>query len=302
MPVSPEGNNYRISLAEFVDLAAKPLGLHVLSSEDSLSDAFLDSPRVQKLGMALSGFADKVHPGRIQIFGNSERNYVERSLAEEIDKAFERLADQPVTCVLLTAGTKPIPQLSVYCSARNIPVLATDLPSSEAISGISSILSYALAPTITFHGVLMEVFGIGVLLTGRSGIGKSECALELIGRGHRLISDDMVLFRKVGDDIYGEAPAVIKDRLEIRGLGILNARDLFGVSALAPSARVRLCLELLPLDSVTDHDRLRIDASAFSILSVDVLKYSIPVSSGRNIATLVEAAVRVYVSGNNSDH
>ncbi|MDI1240711.1 MAG: hypothetical protein PSX80_02160, partial [bacterium] len=180
-------------------------------------------------------------------------------------------------------------------AANSIPVLTTSMPSSDAIAAVSAVLSDRLAPEITLHGTLMEVFGIGVLILGDSGIGKSECALDLITRGHRLIADDSVRIREVGERLIGEAPDCIRDFIEIRGLGIINARDLFGVSALSPSTQIRFCIEFSDRTSPTI-DRLGLEPNVLSILNSSIQKFPLPVMPGRNLATLVEASVRVFVS------
>lgn len=286
----------RISVAEFAALAALHFDVSVLSDPSYLEAHYLDSQRVQKLGLALSGFAGNIHRGRIQIFGNSERSYLERLDQTEIDAAFKRLDLENISCILVTAASEPDTRLLTFADVTGIPLLMTRLPSSEAIAAISGILGTALAPSMTMHGVLMEVFGIGVMILGDSGIGKSECALDLIGRGHRLISDDSIFLRQIGDALVGSAPETIRDFLEIRGLGIINARELFGVSALAESAEVELCIEFLGIQVSETSDRLGLESSNFEAFGSQIPKYDLPVTPGRNLATLVEAAVRVFVS------
>lgn len=256
---------------------------------------FLDSPRVQKLGLALSGFAGKIHKGRIQIFGNSERNFLDRLSSAEIDAAFDRLDRENISCILVTAGIEPDESLIKLSKENEIPLFCVGSPSSEVITTLTKLLGELLAPTTTIHGVLVSVFGVGVLLLGESGVGKSECALDLIGRGQRLISDDAVALARIGNNLIGKAPETIRDFLEIRGLGVINARDLFGVSALAATARVELCINLC-LFSDAARDRLGLEQTYFKALDIEVPRYDIPVMPGRNLATLVEAAVRVYVS------
>lgn len=257
---------------------------------------FLDSPRVQKLGLALSGFAGKIHKGRIQIFGNSERNFLDRLSDAEIVAAFERLDRENISCILVTAGIEPDERLVDLSRNNSIPLFCVDSPSSEVITTLTKLLGEMLAPSTTIHGVLVSVFGVGVLLLGESGIGKSECALDLIGRGQRLISDDAVVLDRVGNNLIGKAPETIRDFLEIRGLGVINARELFGVSALAPSAKVELCINFGLLSESSSRDRLGLDQTYFEAMGASVPRYDIPVTPGRNLATLVEAAVRVYVS------
>lgn len=295
MPHSSESGVRSISISEFLDAISDRHPVSSLSAREILLNHFLTSSRVQKLGLALSGFADKIHRGRVQIYGNSERSYIARLSPGEIVKAYNRLDKANISCILVTADIQPTEDLTDFTTANSIPVLTTPIPSSDAIAAVSAVLSDRLAPEITLHGTLMEVFGIGVLILGDSGIGKSECALDLITRGHRLIADDSVRIREIGDRLIGEAPESIRDFIEIRGLGIINARDLFGVSALSPSTQIRFCIEFSDLTSSTA-DRLGLEPHMLSILSSSIQKYPLPVMPGRNLATLVEAAVRVFVS------
>jgi len=284
-----------VSIAHFVDVVSSRLSVRAVSSAEVLSRHRLNSSRVQKLGLALSGFADKIHRGRVQIYGNSEQSFLARLSREETKSAFERLDKSNISCILVTADMEPPPELLYFADSHQVPLLLTSAPSSEAITAIAAVLAEYLAPETTIHGTLMQVFGIGVLILGESGIGKSECALDLITRGHRLISDDSVKIRRVGDKLTGSAPESIRDFLEIRGLGIINARDLFGVSALAPSTEIHFSLEFSE-STAPSTDRLGLELSLFSVLGMDIQKYPLPVRPGRNLGTLVEAAVRVFVS------
>ena len=270
--------------------------LSVLAGADSLPLHLLDSQRVQKLGLALSGFTHRIHRGRIQIFGNSEAQFFRTLDKEGCKTAVERLDAHRISCILVTAGNRPPDEILAFARESSIPLLATPIPSSEAINCIAEILGYELAPVATVHGVLMEVFGVGVLISGESGIGKSECALDLIGRGHRLVSDDAVMMRRIGERMTGEAPDVIRDHLEIRGLGIINARELFGVSALAEKTEIKLCIEFIGEDPGRESDRLGIETESADLLGLRLPRYVLPVRPGRNLATLAETAVRVFVS------
>lgn len=285
-----------VSVADFAGRFRENFGIAEISEPAVGHDHFLDSSRVQKLGLALSGFAGKIHKGRVQIFGNSERNFLARLSPSEIDIAFERLDVENISNIIVTAGIVPDERLVALCSSNSIPLFSTDLPSSEVISHISRILGEMLAPSTTIHGVLVSVFGVGVLLLGESGIGKSECALDLISRGQRLIADDAVHLQRIDSTLVGTAPETIRDFLEIRGLGVINARELFGVSALATAAKVELCINFCLLSDTDATDRLGLEQTFFTSLDILVPKYDLPVTPGRNLATLVEAAVRVYVS------
>jgi HPr kinase/phosphorylase len=286
----------RISIAELIAVFSSRIPVATKSSQELLHKHFVKSSRVQKLGLALSGFAGKIHRGRIQIYGNSERSYLDRLTPEGVAAAYDRLDKGNISCILVTAGIEPTDALRTFALANEIPLLTTPSPSSDTITTVAEVLAEALAPEKTVHGTLVNVFGIGVLIVGESGIGKSECALDLIARGHRLISDDSVRLKRVGERIIGSAPDSIRDYLEIRGLGIINARELFGVSALSPSAEVRFCIEFTELNASSNKDRLGLEPIVERILNANIQKYAIPVRPGRNLATLVEAAVRVFVS------
>lgn len=294
--MASEREERSISIADLVDAIRGRLLIESHSTEETLSRHFLNSSRVQKLGLALSGFAGKIHRGRIQIYGNSERSYLARLSSDEVAAAYARLDKQNISCIVVTAGIEPPPKLRAFAAENDIPLLSTPTPSSDTIAAIAEVLAESLAPEKTLHGTLVNVFGIGVLILGESGIGKSECALDLISRGHRLISDDSVRVKQIGERVIGSAPESIRDYLEIRGLGIINARELFGVSALSPLAEIRFSIEFTELTENSNIDRLGLEPSVVRILGVDVQKYAIPVRPGRNLATLVEAAVRVYVS------
>ena len=270
--------------------------LSVLAGGEALSEHQLDSPRVQKLGLALSGFTHRIHRGRIQIFGNSEAQYFRTLDADNGQASVDRLDGSRISCILITAGNRPPDGMVEFANTNRIPLLTTPIPSSEAINCIAEVLGYELAPVATVHGVLMEIFGVGVLISGESGIGKSECALDLIGRGHRLVSDDAVMMRRIGDLLTGEAPEMIRDHLEIRGLGIINARELFGVSVLAEKTNIQLCIEFVGEDVMHESDRLGIETERAEILGLELPRYVLPVRPGRNLATLAETAVRVFVS------
>ncbi len=294
MPTQSESEARAISITEFLHAISEQHPVFSLSAPAVLDLHALTSSRVQKLGLALSGFADKIHKGRVQIYGNSERSYVARLNSSELSGAYARLDKENISCILVTAGIEPSSELMEFCRENELPVLATTIPSSDAIAAVSAVLSDRLAPEVTIHGTLMEVYGIGVLIIGDSGIGKSECALDLITRGHRLISDDSVRIREIGGKLIGEAPASIRDFIEIRGLGIINAKELFGVSALSPSTDIRFCIEFTEVRSNTD--RLRLEPNVLTLLGSNIQKYPLPVTPGRNLATLAEASVRVFVS------
>jgi HPr kinase/phosphorylase len=173
--------------------------------------------------------------------------------------------------------------------------LQTPLVSSKTIGIVTNYLQKRLAPQITVHGVLLEIYGVGVLILGESGIGKSECALDLITRGHRLISDDAVCIKRIGTDLEGRSPDLIREHIEIRGLGILNVRELFGVTSIGKCKQIELCIELIKWSAAGEIERIGLEIGEQDVFGVKIPKVVLPVSSGRNLSTLVETAVRVHL-------
>lgn len=256
----------------------------------------LTAARIQKLGLALAGFTHYIHSGRLQIVGQSEIWYLGQLDPVRRREAIHNLALEKISCVLVTKGLEPPPELIEAADAAGTPLISTPVVSSVAINAVTECLQELLAPLAVRHGVLLDIYGEGVLIEGASGIGKSECALDLIARGHRLVSDDVVNVRRIGAErLVGTAPELLREHLEIRGLGILNIRDLFGISATSAAKGIDLSIMLERWDEAGEVDRLGIDAQAIEILGVSVPQVLIPVSPGRNLSTLVETAVRVQL-------
>ena len=287
--------NPKISITEFIKNSPVEMEIKVLSGEKGLARREISSNRIQKLGLALAGFSHYIHAGRIQIVGQSEITYLFQLEKEKRIAAICNLELEKICCILITKNLEPPRELIEIAEKENIPVLRTPLISSKTIRIVSDFLQEALAPQTTIHGVLMGMYGLGILILGESGIGKSECALDLITRGHRLISDDTVIVKKIGEELEGSSHDLTAEHLEIRGLGILNIRDLFGVSAIGRSKRIDLCIELKKWDEMLEVERLGIEMRQEEILNLKIPKFVLPVSSGRNISTLVETAVRVYL-------
>jgi HPr kinase/phosphorylase len=284
-----------LSVEDFALQAPAELKAELIAGAEGAGDREITSARIQKLGLALAGFSHYIHPGRIQIVGQSEIGYLEQLGPDARRKAILNLDLEKICCILLTKSLEPPPELYEIAGEFKLPVLRTHQVSSIAIALVSNFLEEALAPQITLHGVLMELYGIGVLLLGESGIGKSECALDLITRGHRLISDDTVLVKRVGDKLEGISPEIIQGHLEIRGLGIINVKDLFGISAVGNNKLIDLCIHLQAWNKVDEIDRLGADTFTEDIFGVQIAKVILPISPGRNISTLVETAVRVQL-------
>ncbi len=252
--------------------------------------------QVQKMGLAMSGFIQFVNPERIQIIGNTEATYFKTLAPEVKEKVIHQICSLPLSCLVVTRGLE-IPELLLQeAEERGIPLFRTNLRSVDFIERITKFLEEKLASTSSLHGVLMDIYGVGVLILGKSGIGKSECALDLILRGHRLIADDMVHVQKrPPSSLIGSGFEVIQHHMEIRGLGIINIRSLFGVEAIREKKKIELVLELGEWDAHQEYDRLGFEDEKFSILDVELPKMRIPVTPARNLTTIIEVAVRNHL-------
>jgi HPr kinase/phosphorylase len=285
-----------ITVSEFLAHAPAQLELRVLAGAAGAATRELTTPRIQKLGLALAGFTHYLHSGRLQIVGQTEISYLDELKPERRSEVIRNLLLERISCVLITKSLQPPPELLAEAEEFSLPLLSTPVVSSIAINVVTDYLQERLAPLAVRHGVLLDIYGLGVLLEGCSGIGKSECALDLVAHGHRLVSDDVVEVRRIGAErLLGTAPELLREHLEIRGLGIINIRDLYGVSAISTSKQIDLSIRLERWDEAGEVDRLGIDAQAVEILGVNVPQVLIPVSPGRNLSTLVETAVRVQL-------
>ncbi len=284
-----------ITVAEFVEKSPADLQLETIVGGEFLTEKKITSARIQKLGLALAGFAHYIHEGRIQIVGQSEISYLKQLSREDRIRAIQNLDLEKISCILITKKLEPPEEFISITKRAKVPVLRTSKVSSLAIGTVSDFLQKALAPQMTVHAVLLGMYGLGILIKGKSGIGKSECALDLIARGHQLISDDVVIIKRIGDVLEGSATELTYEHLEIRGLGIINIRDLFGVSAVSKQKNIDLCIELKNWEEVEEIERLGLETHEEKFFGISIPKVLLPVSPGRNLSTLVETAVKIHL-------
>ncbi|MFP5074061.1 HPr(Ser) kinase/phosphatase [Neisseria sp. WLZKY-1] len=248
--------------------------------------------------LALVGHLNFIHPNQVQVLGVAEVDYLARMESGDLAYNFEQLFELPMSLVIV-ANDLDVPQiLRDYCHTNNVPLLTSSLESPYLMDVLRIYLQRTLAVSTIKHGVFLDVFEIGVLLTGQSGLGKSELALELISRGHSLIADDAVELHRTGPELLeGRCPPMLRDFLEVRGLGILNIRHIFGETSIRPKKSLNLIINLVPADDddMKQLDRLSIRSETETILNVNVRSVTLPVAAGRNLAVLVEAAVRNYI-------
>lgn len=293
-------NTVTIQVAELVALAG-PLQLALVAGQQGVGRR-IQVPRIQKPGLALSGWDEQLHPGRVLVLGGTEMDYLESVEPLARETGVTTLLESDPACVIVCRGRVPDLGFKAACDRAKVPLLTTPLLTAELIVAITRLLTDELAPACTVHAVLLDVVGVGVLLIGKSGIGKSETALDLVVRGHRLIADDVVELWAKGAELFGTGPETIRHQMEIRGLGIINIKDLFGISSVRDNKRVELVVELVEWDDKEEYDRLGLDSLFYEVLGTRIPRLRIPVRQGRNLSTLVEVAVRNQLLKNQGHH
>lgn len=269
----------------------KEFGLQVTYAATDYQKIQLTVEDVARPGLQLAGYFDHFEPMRLQVMGNVEISYLSKLSVAERLMIYDRLFSYKVPAVLIARDLPMNDECLAMARKHNVTILRSAEATSTIVSSIVAYLKAALAPRITQHGVLMEIYGEGILLIGESGIGKSETAVELLKRGHRLIADDAVEIRKVsGNRLVGTAPKLIRNYIELRGIGIVNVAKLFGVGAVKLENEINLVVNIVPWNTEEVYDRLGLEEQFMDILGVQVPMYTIPVTPGRNLAVILEVA------------
>ena len=280
-------DTYSVPLSDLV----KEFDLIVEFASTDYDSLRLTVEDVSRPGIQLAGFFDHFDPMRLQVLGNVEMSYLARLSDKARASILDRLFSYKFPALLITRNISPNPQCIEMAKKHNITLLRSTDPTSTMVSAIITYLKSALAPRVTRHGVLMEIYGEGVLLTGESGIGKSEAAVELLKRGHRLISDDAVEIKKISSNsLIGTAPELIRDYVELRGIGIVNVAKLFGMGAVKIDNSIDLVVNIVPWNTHEVYDRLGLEDQYTEILGVKVPMNTIPITPGRNLAVILEVA------------
>ena len=280
-------DTYSVPLSKLV----KEFDLQIEFASSDYDEIRLTVEDVSRPGIQLAGYFDHFDPMRLQVLGNVEMSYLARLSDENHASTLDRLLSYKFPALLITRGISPSPQCLEMAKKHNVTLLRTADPTSTIVSAIITYLKAALAPRITRHGVLMEIYGEGVLLTGESGIGKSEAAVELLKRGHRLIADDAVEIKKISANaLVGTAPELIRDYVELRGIGIVNVAKLFGMGAVKIDNSIDLVVNIVPWNTHEVYDRLGLEDQYTEILGVKVPMNTIPITPGRNLAVILEVA------------
>ena len=278
------------------------LRLTLLAGKRGLSRR-IASTRIQKPGLALAGYTSNLHKERVQVFGNTEMSYLATLPPERQAEVARGFFSQAIACLAVTKGLEVPRDVLAAAEEAGVPLLRTTHLSSVFITSVQAYLEDVLTAQTSMHGVLLDVFGVGILLLGKSGIGKSEIALDLVMRGHRLVADDIVdVKRKSPEAVFGAGSEIIKHHMEVRGLGIINIKDLFGVAAIRERKKIEIVLELVEWDPAVEYDRLGVDDRRYRILDVEVPMLVVPVRPGRNMTTIIEVAARNHLLKQQGHH
>ena len=296
----PAGVTIRTILRDLAE--SRSLDLEVLAGAEGL-DRRITIPHTQKTGLALSGFDAYLREGRVLVFGESEIRYLESLDHDARVEVLQRILGYALPCVLVTDGFDPPAEVPIESDRAQVPLLRTRAATPEAMSRLSSVLDTYLSARGIIHGVLLDILGLGVLVVGESGIGKSECALDLVVRGHRLVADDAVELRcRAQSFVMGTCPELTRNHMEIRGLGMINVQDLFGVASTRTSKRVELVVQLERWEPGREYDRLGVDDNFYELLGIRIPMVRMPVAPGRNVAILVEVAARNQLLRSSGHH
>ena len=282
---------YGVTITELID---KMKMRNVLPDIDT-DKVVLSHPDVNRPALQLTGFFDHFDRERVQIIGYVEQAYINTIPREVRVERYDKLLSSEIPCVVYSRGQEPDEDMQDLCLHYQVPLMVSDKSTSDLMAEVIRWLKVKLAPCISIHGVLVDVFGEGVLIMGESGIGKSEAALELIKRGHRLVSDDVVEIRKVSDaTLVGSAPDITKHFIELRGIGIIDVKSLYGVESVKDTQNIDMVIKLEDWDKDKEYDRLGLEDRYTEFLGNQVVCHNIPIRPGRNLAIIVESAAVNY--------
>ncbi len=291
-------NIYRkesVTVQFFYDKTKKLFDITLLTKDLDLNRPITDQ-NLHRPGLALAGFVDLFSYKRVQIFGNTEVHYMEKLTLEKRKKSIEVLFGFDIPCIIFTNYNKPKPEFLELANQFNIPVFISGLSTTKLSYLVSDFLDDQFAPRLSLHGSFVDVYGIGILIIGKSGIGKSEVALDLVERGHRLVADDVVILTKKGEGILmGSGTDLVKHFMEIRGIGILDVRSMFGIRAIRFQKRLEVIIELEVWDDKTEYTRTGLETKSKKIMDVDIQYLKVPIVPGKNITVISEVIALNYV-------
>lgn len=279
---------YKVTLTQVID----KMNLENYTPEIDADKIEITKSDVNRPALQLAGFFDHFDAERVQLIGNVEFAYMKKLVDDErAEEIYHKLFSSPIPCIIFCRGLEPCERMLKVAKEYGVPILSTQRQTSEFTAELIRWLNVELAPRISIHGVLVDVYGEGVLIMGESGIGKSEAALELIRRGHRLVSDDVVEIKRVSDEtLVGSSPEITRHLIELRGIGIIDVKTLFGVESVKVSQSIDLVIQLEEWNKNTDFDRMGLEEKYIEFLGNKVVCHAIPIRPGRNLAVILESA------------
>jgi HPr kinase/phosphorylase len=285
-----------VTVRELFEDNRQKLDLALVTGEDTLGGE-INRPDIERPGLALAGYFDVFPTNRVLVLGHTENSYLATVDAGERRRVFDRLTSEcGVPCFVVTRGYDPPGELVESCAVKGLPILTSPLHTQQVVNVLGYYLQETLAPVEKVHGVLVDIGGVGVLILGKAGIGKSECALDLVARGHRLVADDVVEVRaRFNSVLIGSSPERIREYMEIRGIGIINVRHLFGVNAVRDQKRVEMVVQIRQWDGTYDYERVGLDTVYRELLGIRIPQLVIPAIPGKNLGTIVELAAASHL-------
>ncbi len=280
-------DEYKIPLTKIIE----EFDLEKIYEPNDLDSVMINSTDINRPGLQMVGFFDYFDNNRIQVMGKVEFNYLEQFTSDKRTEKIEQLLSQKIPALIITRGLQIFPEMMELAEKYNVPLLRSETATSSFISALIAYLNVQLAPRRTRHGVLVEVYGEGILILGESGVGKSETAIELVKRGHRLVADDAVEIKRVSDKtLVGSSPEIIRHFVELRGIGIIDVKEIFGIGAVKDTENINMIIHLEPWEEGKMYDRLGMVDEYTNIMGINVPSLTIPVKLGRNLAVIVEVA------------
>ena len=290
-PVHSNSSGPSIPVRELLSEELSQIRLTLVGGRSGL-DRLLSHPRIQKAGLALTGALDRLQSGRVQVLGLSEMSFLDQLAGAQRDDLIRRLFESGLTCFVLARGLSYTPTFVQLAEEKGVGLFSSPVATGQLVEALGQFLEERLAPRQVIHGVLLDIYGLGVLLLGESGVGKSEAALDLVVRGHRLVSDDVVEMIRRGDVLTGTGPSLTRFHMELRGLGIINIKDLFGVAAVREKKDIELVVRLENWEDGRTYERLGMDEPTFPLLGLSLPFIEMPVTPGKHLSVLLEVAAR----------
>lgn len=282
-----DNNLFTIPLTKILD----EFQFERLYASSDINEIVISSADLNRPGLQIAGFYDYFDPQRIQIMGKVEFTYLEQFSSEKRYELLEKLFSKKIPLLIITRSIQVCPEMPILAEKYDVTLVRSEEPTSSLMSALISYLNVQIAPRITRHGVLVEVYGEGILILGESGVGKSEAAIELLKRGHRLVADDAVEIKRVSSKtLVGSSPAIIRHFVELRGIGIIDVKEIFGIGAVKDTESINLVIHLEPWEDNKQYDRLGMVDEYTNIMGINIPSLTIPVKLGRNLAVIIEVA------------